>query len=137
MLLFQLKAALWRFRSMQLNDRWCPIALKRVLDGVIGGIRDNPDALDVRMPLFQFRKDGTSERLRGETGCFVHADHADSLHSHSSDGTGLRAVGEPTDFQSESRFGHSIEELEWFLSRIGRSGHGSAQRRSPWAMAGS
>ncbi|MDC0277814.1 hypothetical protein OAK87_02450, partial [bacterium] len=65
MLLLQLKAALWRFRSMELNDGWCPIPLKRVLDGVIGGIRDNPDALDVRMLLFQFRKDGTSERLRG------------------------------------------------------------------------
>ena len=122
---------------MQLNDGWSSVALKRALDGVIRGIGDYPDALDVRMPLFQFRKDGTSERLRGETGRFVDADDADRLHSHGSNGTGLRTIGEPTDFQSDSRVGHSIDELEWFLSRIGRSGHGSAQRRSPWAMAGS
>ena len=137
MLLLQLKAALWRLRSMKLNDGWCAIALKRALDGLIGGIRDNPHTLDVRMQLCQFRKDGTSERLRDKTGCFVDANHPDRLHSHGSDGAGLRVISEPTDFKSESRFGHSIEELEWFLSRIGRSGRGSAQRRSPWAMAGS
>ena len=104
---------------MELNDGWCAIALKRALDGVIGGICDNPHTLDVRIQLFQFSEDGTSERLLDETGGFVHADHADRLHSHGSDGAGLRVIGEPTDFKSESRFGHSIEELEWFLSRIG------------------
>ena len=114
----EFKAALWRFRSMQLNDGWCAIALKGALDGVIGAIRDNPDTLNVGMLLFQFHKDGSSEQLLDETGGVVDADHPDRLHSHRCDRTGLRAIGEPTDLQRDSRIGHSIEVLGWILSRI-------------------
>ena len=97
---------------MELNDGWCPLSLKGALQGVIRGIRENPDPLDVRMQLFQRCKNGTPERLFNETGCVLYTDHADCLHSHGSDGTGLSSIGEPTDLQSDSRVGHSIEELQ-------------------------
>ncbi len=83
---------------MQLNNGWCSVDLKCALKSVIGGVSDNPDSIDVRMQRFQLRKDGSPERLHDETGGLLDADDPDGLHSHRSDGAGLRPICEPTDF---------------------------------------